>query len=181
MPLPLKKETRYTYSDYLTWPDDERWEIIDGIAYNMSPAPTRRHQDVVGNFYTIFKTSSNNPCYTGIAPTDVVFDEYNVVQPDVFLVCDRGKVLESHIQGAPDLIIEVVSRFTALKDRREKRLLYERHGVKEYIIVFAEEEYLERYILHEGRYSAPEIYSREEKIKLLSIDLEIAIEDVFKF
>ncbi|GAB4415810.1 MAG: Uma2 family endonuclease [Thermodesulfovibrionales bacterium] len=180
MPVTLKKDIRYTYSNYLTWPDDERWEIIDGRAYNMSPAPTRRHQDIVGNFYTILKTSPKNPCYTGIAPTDVVFDEYNVVQPDVFLVCDRKMVLETHIQGAPDLIIEVVSKFTALKDRREKRLLYEKYGVKEYIIVFAEEEYLERYVLKDNRYMAPEIYSKEEGMKLITIDLEIAIEDVFK-
>jgi Uma2 family endonuclease len=147
----------------------------------MTPAPTRKHQDVVGNFYTILKTSLENPCYTGIAPTDVVFDEYNVVQPDVFLVCDRGKVLETHIQGPSDLIIEVVSKRTVLKDRKYKRLLYERHGVKEYIVVFPDDEYLERYILQEGKYEPPEIYGSGETIKLVIADVEIELKDVFKF
>ncbi len=180
MPVTLTKDIRHTYRDYLTWPEDERWEIIDGRAYNMSPAPTRRHQDIVSNFHIILKTSPANPCYTGIAPTDVVFDEYNVVQPDVFVVCDRKKVLDTHIQGAPDLIIEVTSKSTELKDRREKRFLYEGSGVKEYIIVFAEEEYLERYLLKDGRYLAPEIYSREEKMKLATIGIEVTLAEIFK-
>ncbi|MBI4687173.1 MAG: Uma2 family endonuclease [Nitrospirae bacterium] len=179
MPIALRKDMKYTYSDYLTWPDDERWEIIDGTAYNMSPAPTIKHQNIVSNFHIILKTSPANPCYTGLAPTDIVFDEYNVVQPDVFVVCDRKKILDTHIQEAPDLIIEVISKSTGLKDRREKRLLYEKFDVNEYIIVFAEEEYMERYILNEGKYTAPEIYSREENLKLTTLDMGINLIKVF--
>ncbi len=178
MPIALKN-LKYTYMDYLTWPDDERWEIINGMAYNMSPAPTRRHQDIVSNFHIILKTSPANPCYTGIAPTDIVFDEYNVVQPDIFVVCDRKKLLNTHIQGAPDLIIEVTSKSTELKDRREKKVLYEKFSVNEYIIVFAEEEYIERYILKEGKFVGPEIYSREENLKLIALDMEINLIKIF--
>jgi len=179
MPIALRKDIKYTYSDYLTWPDDERWEIINGTAYNMSPAPTIKHQDIVSNFHIILKTSPANQCYTGIAPTDIVFDEYNVVEPDVFVICDRKKLLNTHIQGAPDLIIEVISKSTELKDRREKRLLYEKFGVNEYIIVFAEEEYIERYTLNERKFVGPEIYSREESIKLTTLDIEINLIKVF--
>lgn len=179
MPIAFKKDTKYTYSDYLSWNNDERWEIIDGMAYNMSPAPKVKHQNIVSNFHIALKTSPDNKCYTGIAPTDVVFDEYNVVQPDVFVVCDRSKILNTHIQGAPELIIEVTSPATEVKDRREKKSLYERFRVLEYIIVFAEEEYLERYVLKDGKYTVPEIYNRDETIKLESLRMEITLAIIF--
>ncbi len=81
-----EKITRYTYSDYLCWDDKERWEIIDGEAYSMSPAPLIKHQNIAGNLYVKLKTHRKNPCYTGIAPTDVVFDEENVKyrSPEIF-------------------------------------------------------------------------------------------------
>ncbi|MBI3585192.1 MAG: Uma2 family endonuclease [Nitrospinae bacterium] len=180
MPIVLKKDAKYTYSDYLTWPNDEQWEIIDGRAYNMSPAPKIRHQNVVSNFHIALKTFPDNNCYTGIAPTDVVFDDYNVVQPDVFIVCDKSKILETHIRGAPELIIEVTSPANEVKDRREKKSLYERFGVIEYVIVFVEEEYLERYILKDNKYTGPEIYNRDETLKLVTLPIEINIMAIFK-
>ena len=102
MPVALKKGRRYTYQDYLGWPDEERWELIEGVAYDMSPAPSVKHQDIVGNFYIRLKSESGGTCYTGIAPTDVVLDEHNVVQPEVFVVCDSAKVGERDITGAPE-------------------------------------------------------------------------------
>ncbi|MEW5768632.1 MAG: Uma2 family endonuclease, partial [bacterium] len=166
MGLALKKEERYTYRDYLTWPDEESWEIINGEAYNMSPAPKVTHQNVAGNLYIRLRTSPENACYTGIAPTDVVFDEYNVVQPDVFVVCDRAKITEDNIQGAPDLIVEVISPNTEVKDKREKKDIYERFGVREYIIVYPEREYIERFSLVGDRYNGPEIFNWDEIISL---------------
>ncbi|MEA3415917.1 MAG: Uma2 family endonuclease [Thermodesulfobacteriota bacterium] len=71
-------------------------------------------------------------CFVGIAPTDVVFSEHDVVQPDVFVVCDQKKITEANIQSSPDLIMEVLSPATSLKDKREKKNLYEKYGVKEY-------------------------------------------------
>jgi len=117
MAYAVKKDKTYTYKDYLTWPDEERWEIIAGKAYDMSAAPRIKHQNITSNFHIKLKTHPDNPCYTGIAPTDVVFDEYNVVQPDVFVVCDGSKITENNIQGTPDLIVEVVSDGTEVKDR----------------------------------------------------------------
>jgi len=122
MPVALRKGTKYTYHDYLTWPDEKRWEVIEGVAYDMSPAPSVKHQDIVGNFYIRLKSESSSPCYTGISPTDVVLDEHNVVQPDVFVVCDRSKIGERAITGAPDLVIEVVSPATyEQRSRTEER------------------------------------------------------------
>lgn len=175
-----KKDRKYTVQDYMSWPDDERWEIIDGEAYCMSPAPNIRHQNIVGNFYTRLKTHPANRCYTAIAPTDVVFDDFNVVQPDVFLVCDKKKMTDANIQGAPDLIIEVISPSTELKDKREKKRLYERSGVKEYILANPESGYVERFVLENGRYGAPDIFNWDEALKLSRFDMEINLWEIFE-
>jgi Uma2 family endonuclease len=159
MAFAVRRDKIYTYQDYLTWPGDERWEIIAGTAYDMSPEPRIKHQNITSNFHIKLKMHPENSCYTGIAPTDVVFDEYNVVQPDVFLVCSRSKITEDNIQGSPDLIVEVISEGTEVKDRREKKNIYEKFGVKEYILVFPEREYVERYCLKKGKYGSPEIFN----------------------
>ena len=85
-----------------------------------------------------------------------------------------------NIQGAPNLIIEIVSPSTELKDRREKKNLYEKFGVKEYIIVFSEREYLERYVLENGKYGAPEIMNWDEVLKLKAFDIEINLWEIFE-
>lgn len=181
MPLP-EEHHRFTYEDYQTWPDDERWEILDGKAYNMTPAPTTRHQRIVGNIYHLLRTMlGGRRCLPGIAPTDVVLSAYDVVQPDVFVVCDPSKITEKNIQGAPDLIVEVLSPATARKDRWEKRALYQRFGVLEYLLVDPDGEYVERYSLGEGgRYDQGGVFSAEETLTLSSIEqVDIPLSEVF--
>jgi len=183
MPLARKVEEKFTYQDYITWPDDERWELIDGIAYNMTPAPTFKHQSIVLNFSNILKNNlKGQPCIPGIAPTDVVLSENGVVQHDVFVVCDKSKITEKNIQGAPDLVIEVLSPSTRLKDRREKKWLYEKHGVKEYIIIDPIEKYIEQFHLREnGKYGESNISAPDETIKLFSLNnMKIALSEVFE-
>ncbi len=182
MPLP-KEQVRFSYQDYKTWPEDERWEILDGRAYNMTPAPTFKHQRIVGNIYHILRNAlRDNRCLPGIAPTDVVLSEYDVVQPDVFVVCDPLKITEKNVQGAPDLIVEVISPATARKDRWEKKDLYERFGVLEYILVDVEGEYVERYLLDEsGRFDRGEVLSSGEILLLRCIEqVEIPLLEVFE-
>ncbi len=176
----IEEEQRYSVADYREWPDDEKWEIIDGVIYDMSPAPRIKHQNIVGNFYVNLKTHPENPCYTGIAPTDVVLDDYSVVQPDVFIVCDGGKITEKNIRGAPDLIVEVASPGTEVKDRREKKRLYERSGVKEYLIVFPEREYVERYVLEGRQYGSPEIFNWDERLSLSIFPIEVKLHEIFE-
>ena len=177
----VSKEKKYTFRDYLTWPDSERWEIIDGVAYNMTPAPKVKHQRIVGLLdRKLADTIEGKGCSLFIAPTDVVLDEYNVVQPDVLIVCDKKKITDDNIQGAPDLIIEVSSPATELKDRREKKNTYEKFGVKEYIIVFPEREYVERYCLRDDRYGAPEIFNWDEVLRLCFFETEINLWEIFE-
>ena len=110
MTLAQQTENRFTYKDYLTWPDEERWELIDGEIYDMTPAPSFIHQKIVLNLASLLRDRLKDvPCVTGIAPTDVILSEHDVVHPDVFVVCDEDKITEANIQGSPDLIIEVIS------------------------------------------------------------------------
>lgn len=138
----LKPDARYTAADYRSWTDEERWELIDGVAWSMSPAPSRQHQKLVvdlgGEMRDFLK---GKPCEVYVAPIDVYLaddpaaaDEeiVHVVQPDVLVVCDPKKLVDEGIRGAPDFIAEVLSPSTALKDLEQKKALYEQHGVREY-------------------------------------------------
>ena len=184
MPLVRKTNKRYTYQDYLEWPDDERWELIEGEAYDMNPAPKTKHQDISRNLSWSVANQKEKlqekGCKLYEAPTDVVFDEYNVVQPDIFIVCDKKKITEDNIQGAPDLIIEIISKSTAYKDIKIKKDLYERFGVEEYIIVFPELEIVERYLLEDNKYPTLERFNWDEALKLRTLNIEINLWEVFE-
>lgn len=173
MPLPKpKKDSKFTYADYLTWTGDERWELIDGVAYDMTPAPDVNHQVIVGNTYQIISEHlEEKKCRVFLAPIDVRLPEsdaaddavYTVVQPDVVVVCDPEKIEKRGIIGAPDLVVEVLSESTAYKDETEKLNLYERHGVKEYWIVNPGAKYINVFQLKSsGRYSKPLHYRVDE-------------------
>ncbi len=182
MPVAKKRAEKYTCSDYLTWPDDERWEIIGGEAYNMTPAPGIKHQNVVVNFTRIIGNElKGKPCRPFVAPTDVVLSNHDVVQPDIFVVCDEKKITEANIQGAPDLVVEVLSPATALKDKREKRALYERSAVREYIIIDPIELYVERFVLKGKRYGESEIFGPQEVLPLTSLKgIDITLWEIFE-
>jgi Uma2 family endonuclease len=174
---------RYTWQDYRSWPDDERWEIIAGLAYAMSPAPSTRHQAVAGNLFgRLLQHLSGKPCRPFIAPTDVKLSDADVVQPDILVVCDPQKITESHIEGAPDLVVEVLSPGTAAKDLREKKWLYQRSGVREYLVVDPLEMYVQRFLLSsESRYGEPEVFGPEEAVSLVVLEgLTIELCEVFE-
>jgi len=161
----LKLEPKFTYADYRTWPDDERWELFEGVPFAMTPAPGIRHQRISGNFFGELRNFfRGRGCVPFDAPTDVVLDDDTVVQPDVFVVCDRDKITEDNIQGAPDLVVEILSPSTRIRDKREKKALYERFGVREYLIVSPDEELVERYRLVERRYWSPDIFNWDETL-----------------
>jgi Uma2 family endonuclease len=171
----------WTYADYMTWNDGQRWEIVDGVAYAMSPAPAIRHQSISGNLaISVLSHFKDTECAAFQAPTDVVFDDLNVVQPDLLVVCDRNKITEANITGAPDLIIEILSPSTMVRDRREKLALYERFGVREYLIIHPVDEIVERYLLSDGRYGSPEIFDWTETLTLgIFPDLTLNLWEIF--
>ena len=179
----IKKDAdkKYTWRDYLTWPDEERWEVIDGVAYDMSPSPTERHQRIVLNMGSILRTKlGSNPCKVYVAPLDVYLDDFNFVQPDVMIVCNKEKI-KDRIYGPPDMVIEVLSPSTSLKDKRIKKALYERFGVKEYILVHPEEMFIERYSLADGKFREPDIFGPQEVLNLTSVEgMDISLWEVFE-
>ena len=157
MSLPEKCQ-RYTYADYCTWDDDERWELIDGVPYAMSPAPSPAHQTVSSNIhYQLFNFLKGKPCKLFPAPFDVRlnaagdFDD-DVVQPDIVVVCDRSKIDNKGCNGVPDMVIEILSPSTAKHDKVLKFNTYKRAGVREYWIVDPDYKTVQVYILENGRY-----------------------------
>ena len=192
MPLPLKNNgEHWTYADYLTWPDDERWEIIDGVAYSMSPAPSRRHQDLSRNLERqLDNYLLNKACKMYHAPFDVRFSEQSsssdnyidtVVQPDILVVCDKSKLDERGCNGAPDFIIEISSASTGKNDLTTKFDLYQRHGVNEYWIVHPAEKTLLVFKIGEDcMYGIPERYAVDDMVPVpLLGDLLIDLKEVF--
>ena len=165
---------KMTYSDYLTWPEGERWELISGVAYNMSPAPSPMHQYVLGELFAqLHSLSANSRCSVYLAPFDVRLPEKNerdtdistVVQPDISIVCDASKIDRKGCKGAPDMVIEILSPATAKKDRREKFRLYERHQVKIYWLVSPLDEIIEVFTLNpDGRYGDADIYTADDRV-----------------
>ncbi len=157
MGLPARKlEQHFTYRDYRQWPDDERWELIDGVAYAMS-SPTLNHQGIsnflAGEFYLQLKGKG---CQSFAAPLDVFLppihqmdedDVDTVVQPDLLVVCDPEKLRSNGVWGAPDLVVEILSPSTSRKDQHEKYSLYERSGVKEYWVVDPTGKWIQQYVL----------------------------------
>lgn len=166
MGLPLRDVDHHTYADYLSWPEDVRCELIDGMAYLMAPAPGVSHQEIAGEIYRqLANALQGKACRALIAPVDVRLpkaDEADecidtVVQPDVLVVCDAGKVSERGVRGAPDFVVEVLSPATAAHDMVKKRRLYERHRVREYWLVHPVDRVLTIYrITASGEYGKPD-------------------------
>jgi Uma2 family endonuclease len=189
--MPLSQEEKiYTYEDYLNWPEDERCEIIDGIAY-MQAAPTPIHQEILMELSRqISNYLSGKPCKIYPAPFSVRLprgDEKNekevkiIVEPDITIVCDKSKIDNRGCNGAPDMIVEILSPSSVKKDRIIKLNKYEKAGVKEYWIIEPDLKLVSVFILQSNqRYNRPEMYSEEDKIKVsIFPDLIIDLSAVF--
>jgi len=183
------EKKRFTYGDYLAWPDDERWEIIDGEAYDMTPAPNRFHQKIAGNLFSIIhRFLEGKACEVYIAPFDVRLpdsDEVDekvctVVQPDIVVVCDPKKLDERGCRGAPDWVIEILSPSTSGKDHLKKRELYERHGVKEYWLIHPTDRVVMIYRLAKKTFGKPSVYEDESEIQVgIFPDLMVQTSKIF--
>lgn len=178
------KRNLYTYEDYLGFPDNMRCEIINGEIHDMTPSPTSRHQRVSGEIYRLIGNhlrDQDHPCRVFHAPLDVVLAQDQVVQPDVFVVCDTG-IVKQWVFGTPDVIFEIASPSTTLKDRREKMHLYERFGVKEYFLVDPEAEFIEKFVLHDAKYNGRVgIYAGDDTFLIDTIGLAVRAQELFTF
>lgn len=139
--IPLRKQVRFNYQDYLHIPGDKRYEIIDGDLH-MVPAPFTKHQLVSRNIETCLWSFVQKGDLGEVmnAPTDVILTQEDIVQPDILFISKKrlGILTEKNIQGAPDLVVEILSPSTKDWDLEIKKKLYEKHGVLEYWIVDTE-------------------------------------------
>jgi Uma2 family endonuclease len=159
----LDMNKTYTYADYFRWKLEERVELIRGRIFKMSPAPNRRHQQISGNiFYELKRFVQRGPCEVYSAPFDVRLprrsasdkDITTVLQPDVCVVCDAGKLDEKGCVGAPDIVVEVLSPGNNAKELKNKYEVYEEAGVREYWVVSPQDETVLVYTLTGGKYTA---------------------------
>ncbi len=170
MSLPLRDSALHTYGEYTSWREDQRYELIDGSAYAMSPAPSRLHQRFVGELYRqIADALESGPCEVNLAPFDIRLPEDDeadeviktVVQPDISVVCDPVKLDDRGCRGAPDWIIEVLSPASAAHDQIKKRALYERHCVSEYWLVHPTDHIVTVYCYEGDEFGKPVLYELE--------------------
>lgn len=171
-----KNEGNFSYADYLAWPEEERWEIMDGIAY-MQASPSPVHQEIsVGLVTQFYQYLLDKPCKVYAAPFCVRLvsgDEKKneeikkVVEPDITIVCDQSKIDEKGCSGAPDLIVEITSPSTAKIDKLIKFTRYEKAGVREYWIVEPDIKLVSVFTLQEDqRYGRPDIYTEHDQIRV---------------
>jgi len=187
-----ERNKKYTYADYLTWPDEERWEIINGQVFDMSPAPKSKHQFISANLLTeIGLYLKGKKCKIVAAPFDVrLFDGlrmndkdiHTIVQPDLSVFCKENVIDEKGAIGPPDLVIEILSESSRFKDLNIKLLLYQRHKIQEYWIVDPDTEMLYQYILEaNGLYQIIKEYTKNDTIHpSLFPDLAINLKDIFE-
>ncbi len=186
-PYLTKRQGDYTIEDCDALPEDVRTELIDGVIYYIS-APTFAHQAIAGYVHAkLFNhiTNKGGHCLPVISPIDVELDKDNKtrVQPDVLIVCDRSKVIQRCVYGAPDFILEVLSPSTKRKDMIIKLNKYLTAGVKEYWMIDPEKKKLIVYNLQDQKDLFPEIYEFDQKvaINVLEEPCEIDLEDMYNY
>ncbi len=163
----ISLQTKLTYADYLEMSDDERYELLNGELV-MAPAPLIGHQYVLSKLHIemgAFVDEHNlGDMYS--APTDVVLSDTDVVQPDLLFVSkEREDILTpENIQGAPDLVVEILSPSTAARDRTLKLDLYARHGVHEYWLVDPDARTIMVLLRGERRFEVAGIYGEGQTL-----------------
>lgn len=175
-----KKQGEYTVEDYFALPDERRVELIDGVIYDMAP-PNLIHQTISVEIFARIREhirKKKGKCLSGVAPWDVQLDCDNktMVQPDVYVICDKSKVKNGRLFGAPDFIAEVLSPSTAKKDTGIKVTKYAAAGVSEYWIVDARRERIVVYILNEEGYYDISLYTFEDEIPVFIFNNECKID-----
>lgn len=163
-----KQQGEFRLDDYYALPEEQRAELIDGVLYDMS-APTSMHQLLSGQLYMRlmeYVQKNQGECIPLYAPIDVQLDrdDKTMVQPDVIVVCDRSKIINRCVFGAPDLVIEILSQSTRKKDMVTKLHKYSDAGVKEYWMIDSEKQ---KVIVYD--------FAHEEYMKLYGFDSKVPV------
>jgi Uma2 family endonuclease len=184
--LDLTKQ--YTYADYLTWWFEDRVELIKGYILKMSPAPNQSHQKIsVRLVRDIANYLKNKKCEVFSAPFDVRLKRtkdneqiFTIVQPDICIVCNLELLDEQGCNGAPDMIIEILSASNRKHDLVTKHNLYEEAGVKEYWIVYPLDDMIEVYYLENKKYRLAKKYLEDDLLPVKTLEsLVIDLKEIF--
>lgn len=183
----LNPEGSYTYWDYLKWKFEERVELIKGKVFKMSPAPGPNHQRISGKLIMqIMPVFEGTACSVFHAPFDVRLPipkagkDTTVVQPDLCIICDRSKIDRRGCDGAPDLVVEILSPGNSRHEMDTKFGLYQESGVKEYWIVEPAERAVFVYTLQNDRYIGLRPFVEGMRVESpLFPGLRIAVSDIF--
>ena len=174
-----KKDGEYTLDDYYALPDERRVELIDGVFYDMS-APAVIHQKILGELHLLFRECTDaheGECEVYLAPCDVRLDMDNktMVQPDLLVICKEYDLGAKRFEGAPDLVLEILSPSTRSKDMLLKLYKYQNAGVKEYWIVDPDHETVLVYDFREDNFY-PEKYDFNSVIPIHISDGQCSID-----
>ena len=180
----------YTYDEYQAFPAEEQWEIIEGVAYHMTPAPSPLHQRIVNKLnntiYNYLVQTGNPQFEVFIAPMDVYLTPVSaskpltVVQPDLIVSTNPDCIKANGYYGAPAWVIEVLSPSTAGRDVISKRRLYEVNGVREYWIVDPTHNLVTRFYLYNNEYAKAEFFSQDNLIgSVVFPELSINLAHIF--
>ncbi len=181
--MPLPRENTYTTDYIYSLPEGQRAELIDGVIYDMAP-PSRLHQELVSELHykiTNYIKKNNGACKAFPAPFAVFLnkDDKTYVEPDISVICDKSKLDDRGCNGAPDLVVEIVSPSSRKMDYSTKNTLYSDAGVREYWIVDPEKQRTTIYRYEED--AAPMIVPFQQNITVgIYKDLSINISELLQ-
>ena len=164
----------YNYDDYKEW--DGEWELIDGVAYSMAPAPMRREQSIATEIiYNLRNQIENCPKCEVLGEIDYKIDDYTTLKPDIVLTC--GETNERYLTKAPEIVVEIISKSTARRDEVHKFAIYEKEKVNYYILVYPDDLRAKIYKLKDSAYDKvgdflEDAYTLEETECKVSLDFK---------
>jgi len=175
---------KFTVKDYMSTPNDKRYQLLDGEMI-VAPSPTNKHQTIAMNLALVLQQFVSDRLLGRVrfAPLDVVLSNHDVAQPDILFVSNaRSSIItEANMQGAPDLVVEILSPGTAEYDRGYKRALYGRHGVREYWLVDPDAETVEVLTQGEQGLGTFATYARGQTLESQLLEgLSVELDEVFQ-
>lgn len=176
--------------DNIAYKEEPRYEIINGETIMMSPRPAPNHNRVITSISSIFRNYlKGKRCEAFSDGVDVHLDEKNTVIPDVMIICNKDIIKGDGIYGTPDLIVEVLSPSSTKRDKIDKKLLYQKFGVKEYWIVSPSDKSIEVYLLVDGIFELNNVYNvypelqwnkmNEEEKAVVTLSFKVSLYDDF--
>lgn len=184
--LAVEKKKKYTVDDYMLLEEGAPFQLIN-YDLIMSPSPLLIHQLILGEFYDTLKDfirKNKNKGLVVLPPMDIRFDDGNVYQPDLIFISENRipEIVKERIEGAPDLVVEILSPSNAYYDLRQKKDIYEKYGVKEYIIIDPIAQNADLYALKDSVYYLHQKAQKNEYLNSVILPgLKFDLREIFSY